>query len=125
MAILASFSRVYVADIEEGIELFRQTPQESPRLRFSLPTGLELALVGEVLVLAGPAEALEPVRATQVTLIVDDLEETLATGRNRSGRLVRGPFQAPTGQSATLAYPGGAVVEYVEWNAETRNATGL
>lgn len=125
MAVLASFARVYVAAIEEGIGLFRQTPQELPRLRFSLPTGLEIALVGDVLVLAGPAEVLGPVRTTQVTLIVDDLTTALAVGQSRSGQLVRGPFQAPTGQSATVAYPGGAVVEYVEWNSETRAAAGL
>jgi hypothetical protein len=125
MVTLASFARVYVSDIDDGIALFRQSPGERPRLRFSHASGLELALVGDVLILAGPDHVLNGFRATQVTQVVDDLDAALAIAQDRGGSLVRAPSEQPTGRNATMSFPSGAVVEYVEWSSATRAEVGL
>ncbi|MHB8191519.1 MAG: VOC family protein [Ferrimicrobium sp.] len=125
MAILASFARVYVADINEGIALFRRSPEEAPRLRFSRASGLELVLVGDVLVLAGSEDVLRHFRATQVTLVVDDLDGALIDAATRHSVLRGGPEHQVTGRNATVGYPGGAMVEYVEWSLATRVEAGL
>jgi len=125
MVVLASFARVYVSNIDDGIVLFQRSPGELPRLRFSHASGLELALVGDVLILAGPHEVLAGFRETQVTLVVDDLDEALTEAHARNGTMVRGPAEQATGRNATVRYPGGAVVEYVEWSPATRAAADL
>jgi hypothetical protein len=119
MTMLASFARVYVSDIDEGIAIFQRSPQEQPRLRFSHSSGLELALVGDVLILAGPAHLLDAFRATQVTVIVDDLDTALQRARSQNGSVLRGPATQPTGRNATVRYRSGAIVEYVEWSPAT------
>jgi hypothetical protein len=111
MTMLASFARVYVCDIDEGIAIFQRFPGEQPRLRFSHSSGLELALVGEILVLAGPAQVLDAFRATQVTVIVDDLDAALQRARSHDGSVLRGPATQPTGRNATVSYSSGAIVE--------------
>ncbi len=104
---------------------FRRAPAEAARLRFSHASGLELALVGDVLVLAGPEDMLRDFRATQVTLVVDDLDGALIDAATRHGTLRRGPQQRATGRNATVGYPSGAVVEYVEWSPATRTEADL
>lgn len=125
MTIVASFARVYVSDIDEGIALFQRTSDERPRLRFSHSSGLEVALVGDVLILAGPDDVLSGFRNTQVTLLVDDLDHALADADARRGTLVQRPAEQPTGRNATVGYPNGAVVEYVEWSPGIRAEVGL
>jgi hypothetical protein len=125
MIVLASFARVYVSDIDEGIAIFQRFPGEQPRLRFSHSSGLELALVGEVLILAGPAQVLDAFRATQVTVIVDDLDAALHRAQGHEGRLLRGPAAQPTGRNATVSYRSGAIVEYVEWSPAIKAQAGL
>lgn len=123
VAHLATFARVYVSDIEEGIALF--SSGENPRLRISHGSGLELALVGEVLILAGPPEVIEPFRSTQVTVIVDDLDVAIADVAGAGGRIRRQPAHQPTGRNVTISYANGADVEYVEWSATTRAQVGV
>ena len=51
----------------------------------------ELATVGQVLVVAGDEQALAPCRATQATLIVDDLEECRLLLSRAGAQVLRGP----------------------------------
>lgn len=125
MKVIASYARVYASNIDEAISLFTRSPEDTPRLRFSHSSGLELALVGQVLILAGPSDVLAAFRATQVTVIVESLDDAVSFATDRRGSLVREPAEQPTGRNATVAYPGGEVVEYVEWSAATRAAVGL
>jgi hypothetical protein len=79
------------------------------RVRFAY-RDLELARVGDFLLIAGTPEALAPYRNTHATVLVDSLDEVLATGT-----VLDGPHQVPTGRNVTLRHPGGAVIEYVEF----------
>lgn len=64
---------------------------------------------------AGPEETLAPFRATQATLVVDDLDECQALLAAMGARIVRGPQQVPTGRNLTAVLADGLQLEYVEW----------
>lgn len=53
----------------------------------------------------------------QATTIVDTLEEVLAVVEREGGRTLDGPNDVPTGRNLTVRHPGGAIVEYVEFDA--------
>lgn len=125
MHTLATFARVYVSDLGPALELFTDAGAPEPRLRFSHASGLELALVGDVLVLAGPDEVLDGFRSTQVTSVVEDLDAALAHARVLGGEVLRGPADQETGRNATVCLPFGAVVEYVQWSEAVRAQVGL
>jgi hypothetical protein len=125
MNTLATFARAYVSNIEQGIALFRRHPTERPRLRFSHASGLELALVGDVLILAGPQDVIDGFRSTQVTVIVDDLDQAIEDARRLGGDLLRPPAPQQTGTNATVSFPFGAVVEYVQWTSPIRHSVGV
>jgi hypothetical protein len=125
MSQLATFARVYVSDIEGRIDLFNPGPDNKVRLRFTHSSGLELALVGNVLILSGPADILEPFRSTQVTVIVDDLDAVMADAADIDAKVLRGPARQPTGRNVTIGYDNGATIEYVEWDSTTKSQAGL
>ncbi|NJA60249.1 hypothetical protein [Streptomyces sp. NEAU-H3] len=102
MTVLATFARSYVDDLDAALPAFRALTGEEPRLRFS-HRGIELAVIGGFLLLAGPPETLAPVRATHATVVVDAL----------------------TPRNLVVRHVGGAVIEYVEFDAATRAAAGL
>lgn len=99
--------------------------EPAPRLRFSHASGLELAIVGDVLLLAGPDAVLAGFRSTQVTSVVEDLAAALDHARGLGAEVLRGPATQETGTNATVRLPFGAVVEYVEWSDAVRAQVGL
>jgi len=115
--VLRTYARVYAADLDDVVPALSRVTGRPVTNRFSLPNGLQLATVGRILVVAGDDETLAPYRATQATLIVDDLDRCRAALAAEGARIVRGPQEVPTGRNLTAVLPGGATVEYVEWNA--------
>src|SRR5690606_13722808 len=61
MKVLATFARLYVAELDPALDMLASLLDERPANRFSYGE-LELATVGSVLVIAGPDEALRPYR---------------------------------------------------------------
>ncbi|TDD87035.1 hypothetical protein E1293_08635 [Actinomadura darangshiensis] len=116
MRVFRTYSRVYAADLEAVLASLTAVSGEPVSTRFRLSDGLELATVGRVLVVAGDERALEPYRATAATLIVDDLDECLALLTRTGAQILRGPQAVPTGRNLTAKLPGGAQIEYVEWD---------
>ncbi|GAB3912574.1 hypothetical protein GCM10011575_45840 [Microlunatus endophyticus] len=125
MAALASFARICVSDLDAGLKALTASGVTDVRLRFGHPASLQLALVGEVLVLAGSDEVIEPFRSTDVTVIVDDLDGAVAAALSASAEIIREPAEQQVGRNATVAFPGGPIIEYVQWNEETRTVAGL
>ncbi|BBB01167.1 hypothetical protein RVR_8441 [Actinacidiphila reveromycinica] len=116
MRIFRTYARVYAADLDAVVGPLAALSGEPVTSRFAMPNGLELAAVGRVLVVAGDDATLEPYRATSATLIVDDLDECRLLLDREGAALVRGPQDVPTGRNLTARLPGGAQVEYVEWD---------
>jgi hypothetical protein len=124
MTLLATFPRLYVDDLDTALPAFRALTGEEPRLRFS-HRDIELALIGGFLLLAGPLEALAPVRETQATAVVDALAPVLDRAAREGAEILAPPRAVPTGRNLVVRHPGGAVVEYVEFDAPARAAAGL
>lgn len=74
MAVLATFARLYVEDLDLALDALAAAGLTNVRLRFVHRAGLQLALVNDVLVLAGKRKLLDEFRSTDVTVIVDDLD---------------------------------------------------
>lgn len=116
MQIFRTYARVYATDLDAVLAPLSTVSDEPITSRFTMPNGLELAVVGQVLVVAGDERALEPYTATAATLIVDDLDECQARLSQTGAQIVRGPQAVPTGRNLTAKLPGGVQLEYVEWD---------
>ncbi len=116
MAVLTTYARVYVDDLDVALPTFEALTGTEPGLRFAYE-GVELAAIGAYLLVAGTPEALAPFRDVQATVIVDDLEEVFTVVAREGGRTLDGPNVVPTGRNLTILHPGGAVIEYVQFDS--------
>ena len=118
--VLATLARLYVEDLDRSLPLLCELTGGPPALRFTLRPGLEIAVVGRFLVIAGSAEELEPLRRTQATLVVSSLAAVRALLEAHGASVLRGPAVVPTGVALTVRHLDGSVLEYVEWRPEVR-----
>ncbi|KKG17930.1 glyoxalase [Methanosarcina sp. 2.H.T.1A.6] len=115
MKILKTLSRLYIPDLNPALEFYEELLGTPATMRFKIPQiGLELAQVGDILLIAGSDEALKPFRSTQATFLVDSLDDSRAYLEEKGAEIIRGPVKVPTGRNMTVRHPDGAVVEYVE-----------
>lgn len=115
MKILQILSRIYVNDLNSALEFYEELLGPPAAMRFEIPKiGLELAQIGNILLIAGSDEALKPFRSTQATFLVDSLDEFKAYLEGKGAEILRGPNKVPTGRNMTVKHPGGSVIEYVE-----------
>lgn len=126
MRVYRTYARVYGRDMDALLDRLAAATGEPVSGRFALPgAGVEVATIGRMLAVAGQDEALEPYRATNATLIVDDLDAFAARLAELGARIVRGPHAVPTGRNLTAEPTAGVRVEYVEWNeAQWQRAGG-
>ena len=117
--ILRTLTRVCVNDLDNTIRFYERLTGKVAALRFAMPAaGLELAQVGDLLIIAGKDAALQPVRATDATFLVDSVEEYLQFLIANGGTILRAPQVVPTGINMTVRHPDGLIVEYVEHRRE-------
>ncbi|RKT02355.1 hypothetical protein BX286_0253 [Streptomyces sp. 3211.6] len=121
MTVLATLARVYVDDLDVALPTFVELTGEQPRLRFAY-RGLDLASIGGYLLLAGSEEALAPYRGTHATALVESIDRILSLTEQHGGEILDGPNEVPTGRNLTVRHPGGATIEYVQFNAAARSA---
>lgn len=115
MKVLKILSRLYVNDLNQALEFYEELLGTPVTRRLELPQiGLELAQVGDILLVAGSDEALRTFRSTQATFLVDSLDEFKAYLEEKGAELIRGPNKVPTGRNMTVRHPDGSVIEYVE-----------
>ncbi len=116
---------MYVEDLDSAVDALGASGVCGVRLRFGHAAGLQLALVGDVLVLAAADEMLEPFRSTDLTVVVDDLDQAIDEAQSGGATIRREPAQQAVGRNVTVGFPAGPVIEFVEWNPQTRTAAGL
>jgi GNAT superfamily N-acetyltransferase len=115
MKVIRTLSRLYVGNLDESIALYRTLLRKEPEMRFALPgSGVELAQIGELLLIAGTEEALAPFRKIQATFLVDSLDDYRNVLDTAGARSFRGPHAVPTGRGMTVRHPDGSIIEYVE-----------
>jgi hypothetical protein len=119
--ILKTYSRIFTGDMDLSLGFLEQLTGRKPDYRFKLPAmGIEVSGLADFCVVAGSQEKLDPLRATQGPLIVDDLAATekFLVG---AGAVITQPNQATvTGRNLFARHPDGSVLEYVEWQPELR-----
>jgi predicted enzyme related to lactoylglutathione lyase len=101
--------------LEAAVALYERLLGVACDLRFAYPEmELYLASVGNVLLIAGRDDALDPFRATAMTLLVASLDDELARFGELGVELLEPPKAVPTGRNMLARHHDGAVVEYVE-----------
>lgn len=115
MRVLKIFSRIYVNDMESALEFYQNLMGQKADMRFRYPEmNLELASVGDLLILAGSEDALKPFRETKATFKVDSIEEFKNSLEQTGARIISGPKKVPTGFNMTVKHPDGTRIEYVQ-----------
>ncbi|MCD7967859.1 MAG: VOC family protein [Clostridiaceae bacterium] len=117
MEILQTFNRFYVSNMDCSLAFYENLLGESCCLRTSFPqSGLELAQVGKVLLLAGTVKSLIPVKDTVATFVVDDIGECERYLLANSAEVVKAIKETATGFNMTVKHADGIIVEYVQFN---------
>ncbi|GMA50706.1 dioxygenase [Alicyclobacillus contaminans] len=117
MKVLNVLSRIYLEDgeLDRVIAFYEHLLNESCQLRFTHSRlGLELGQVGSILFIAGSRENLEPVKSTQMTFLVDSINDFRDALVSKGAIILEGPNEVPTGFNMRVRHPDGTIVEYVE-----------
>lgn len=117
MKVFKSLARVYVHEMEAAIK-FYETIVGSPLTgRFKMEEfNIEVANIGDMLIIAGPEESLKIFRGTHATFLVDSLAEFRPYLLEQGSEIIRDVRKVPTGFNMTVRHPDGAVIEYVEFS---------
>lgn len=118
MKVLQTLVRIYLSPeaLDPTLAFYEDLFREKCRLRFVHSAArLELAQVGNVLLLAGTEEALRPFRSTAATFVVDDLAEYREFLVRSGATILSDAKDVPTGRNMRVEHPEGLVVEYVQF----------
>ncbi|MDR6511967.1 hypothetical protein J2792_002850 [Novosphingobium capsulatum] len=112
--ILKTYARMFSADCDATLFLLERLHGRKPHIRFRFGEW-ELGGIGDILVVAGPNEALAPIRDTHGPIIVCDIEVVQAA-LVAAGAVITTPLtQVPTGRMLYARHPDGLHIEYVQW----------
>jgi Predicted enzyme related to lactoylglutathione lyase len=115
MKIIKKLIRVYVDELNSALAFYEELLGTKSEMRFAYnEVHLELATVGDILLIAGSNEALKPFRDTKATFLVDSVEEFKSYLEQRGGKMIRGVKDVPTGRNMTMEHPDGTIFEYVQ-----------
>ena len=115
MRVLQTYIRIYVSDMDTSLTFYENLLGAVSTFRFKYEVaGLELASVGNILILAGSDQALEPFRKTKATFKVDNIQEFYSHLISSGCRVIRELTRVPTGINLTVQHPDGEIFEYVQ-----------
>lgn len=117
MTILKTYARLFVSSLDEALPFLERLVGRPADLRFAFHN-LELAAIGDFLVISGAAEEVEKHRGETGPLIVTDLDEVKALVLEFGGEIVQPRQEVPTGHNLYARHADGSVVEYVQWKPE-------
>lgn len=115
MRVLGVAVPVLTADIDSAIARYEALTRERVQARFVIPeSGLTIALLGTVTIIAGTERALAPLREVRATFTVDTLVEFEAHLRASGATILQPPTPTPAGKNMVVRDVEGAVFEFVE-----------
>ena len=115
MKITQILTRIYVNEIEPAISFHEELTDEKCANRFEYKqANLEIARVGNFLIIAGSNDALRSFRDTSATLSVDSLSACKELLVQNGSTVIQDIRQVPTGFKMIIKHKGGSVFEYVE-----------
>lgn len=117
MEILKVFSRIYVdpLNLYTHIKYYENILDAKCKMIIEHPAGLELAAVGPILLIAGSEKDLKPFKDTQLTFLVDSIQEFQEELDKNGAHILSEPKEVPTGMNMRVLHPDGTIVEYVEF----------
>jgi predicted enzyme related to lactoylglutathione lyase len=120
LQILKIVTPIYVNNLEHVLPFYEQLLQTKVGTRFhSAEKQLDIAVVGQLLLISGTDEALEAVRDITVSFLVDDIH-AYKTWLLDNGAVIRQDItKVPTGYNMIVQQPDGTVIEYVEHTRTT------
>lgn len=117
--VLQVLNRFYVQDIDKAVNFYENLLGTKCSLRFEYKEAkLELAQVGNILILAGSEKALEPFKDTKATFVVNSIENIKKYLLENGAIIIRDIKQVPTGKNLTAKNADGTIIEYVELKKE-------
>ena len=115
MKVKQILNRFYVQDINQAIEFYEKVLNVKCGMRVNYTqVNLELAQVGNILILCGTDEALKPFMETKATFLVDSIMEYKDFLLKNGATIIRDLKEVPTGINMTVKHLDGTIVEYVE-----------
>ncbi|WP_190823518.1 VOC family protein [Saccharopolyspora pogona] len=117
MSILKTYARLWVDELDRALPLLQELTGAPADLRLSFES-IELAAIGDFLVIAGPAEERAKYAHASATVVVANLDDLEATLKANGASITTPNTAGPTGRFLYARHADGAEVEYVEWNPE-------
>ncbi|TKC86350.1 VOC family protein [Trinickia terrae] len=117
MRILKTLYRRHVDGVqfESTIAFYESLQGMRCERRLGFPEmGIEAAVIGAFIVLAGTDEALAPVRHVEAALIVDALDDFVEPLRALGASVPEDFHRTPVGRNMIVRHPDGFAVEYFE-----------
>jgi len=115
LKVLKVLSRLYVHNLNEVVNFYENIFDTKTSMRFSISQiNLELAQVGDVLIIAGTEDALKPFIDTRATFLVDSVNDFRKYLNQNGAIIIREPKEVPTGINMTVKHADGSIIEYVE-----------
>ena len=115
MKVLGTSVPILTSDIEAAIERYEALTRETVRERFQVPEqGIEVAILGNLTIIAGPDEKIGALRNARATFVVDSLAEYDAHLRSTGATTLQGPSRTPAGTNMIVRDVEGMVFEFVE-----------
>ncbi|KAA2265718.1 VOC family protein [Solihabitans fulvus] len=115
MAILRTYARLWVDSMDDALPLLTELVGAQPHLRFPLGD-VELAAVGDFLVIAGTLEAQRQYRHASATVVVSDIDELQRQLAAHGATVVGEVATGETGSYLYARHADGAEIEYVQWS---------
>ncbi|MDC7341205.1 VOC family protein [Streptomyces lydicus] len=119
MTILKTYARLWTEDLDRALPLLEQLTGAQVDLRLTFHA-VELAVLGDFLVIAGPADERAKYAHASATVIVEDLDDLQTTLKAAGATLTTPATAGPTGRFLYARHVDGAEIEYVEWTPELR-----
>ncbi|MCI0768127.1 hypothetical protein [Bacillus sp. TL12] len=115
MQIYKILTPIYVNELEKALPYYEELLQTKAGARFHYAEKkLDIAVVGQILLISGTNEALEAVRNITLSFLVDDIH-TYKTWLLDNGAVIQQDItKVPTGYNMIVQQPDGTVIEYIE-----------
>lgn len=117
--ILKTYARLWADDLSMTLPLLERLTGMRADLRFAFDE-IELAAVGDFLVIAGPAEERARYAHATATVIVSDLDQVRVALDEAGAEITTEETTSATGRFLYARHQGGVEAEYVEWRPEVR-----
>ncbi|GES53587.1 hypothetical protein Rhsp01_62100 [Rhizobium sp. NBRC 114257] len=115
--ILKTYTRIFTTDLQPTVATLKAVHGTEPHLWLNYAP-LTLVGIGDVLVIGGTDEALEPIRGSLGPWIVEDIDDAKRKLLANGASVMRDIKDIPPGRMMYMKHADGCLVEYVQWTPE-------